>query len=111
MTELMAEVNGIQLCYEELGDPTAPAMLLIMGLGGPMIWWDDAFCQALVDRGYRVVRFDNRDAGRSQSMPGAVPSLRRLGRSFIRPDPQPAYTLDDMADDVVGLMEHLGIAS
>ena len=53
MTELMAEVNGIQLCYEELGDPTAPAMLLIMGLGGPMIWWDDAFCQALVDPGAR----------------------------------------------------------
>jgi pimeloyl-ACP methyl ester carboxylesterase len=110
MTELLAEINGIQLCYEEFGDPTAPAMVLIMGLGGPMIWWDDAFCQALVDRGYRIVRFDNRDAGRSQSMPGAVPSLHRLGRSLFRPDPQPAYTLDDMADDVVGLMDHLGIA-
>jgi pimeloyl-ACP methyl ester carboxylesterase len=111
MTELMADVNGIRLCYEEFGDPAAPPMLLIMGLGGPMIWWDDEFCEALVVRGYRVIRFDNRDAGLSQSMPGVVPNVRRLGRSLLRPDPAQAYTLDDMADDAAGLLDHLRIAS
>jgi pimeloyl-ACP methyl ester carboxylesterase len=111
MTELMADVNGIQLCYEEFGDPAAPPMLLIMGLGGPMIWWDDEFCEALVTRGYRVIRFDNRDAGRSQSMPGTVPDVRRLGRLLFRPDPELPYRLDDMADDAAGLLDGLGIAT
>ncbi|HEX3613749.1 MAG TPA: alpha/beta fold hydrolase [Sporichthyaceae bacterium] len=109
MAEVMAEINGIRMCYEDLGDPAAPPLLLIMGLGGPLIWWDDEFCQGLVDRGFRVIRFDNRDSGLSQSMPDAPMTMARLGRSMFRPDPAPAYALDDMADDAVGLLDHLGI--
>jgi pimeloyl-ACP methyl ester carboxylesterase len=109
MAEVMAEINGIRMCYEDLGDPAAPPLLLIMGLGGPLIWWDDEFCQGLVDRGFRVIRFDNRDSGLSQSMPDPPMTMARLGRSMFRPDPAPAYALDDMADDAVGLLDHLGI--
>ena len=65
MPEQLTHVNGIDLCYETFGDPQRPALLLIMGLGGQMIWWDDEFCQQLADRGFHVIRYDNRDTGRS----------------------------------------------
>lgn len=107
MAECIAEINGIQLCYETLGDPSAPPMLLIMGLGGPMLWWDDEFCEALVERGFWVIRFDNRDAGRSHSMPGTG----RLVRSALRRDREQPYTLADMAEDAAGLLDHLGVTS
>ena len=59
------QANGITLCYDSFGDRDAPALLLIMGLGGQMIAWDDLFCAQLASRGYWVVRFDNRDVGLS----------------------------------------------
>ncbi len=105
MAECTAEINGIHLCYEVLGAPDARPLLLIMGLGGPLIWWDDAFCAALVERGFRVIRFDNRDCGRSHS----VDATARLVRSYLRRDVEPAYTLDDMAADAAALLDHLKI--
>ncbi|MFD8494041.1 alpha/beta fold hydrolase [Amycolatopsis sp. NPDC059657] len=103
MTETIARVNGIEICYETFGEPSARPLLLIMGLGGPMIWWDDEFCRSLVDRGFYVIRFDNRDVGRSTKMHGRISPLATY---WLRTAP---YTLDDMADDAAGLLDELGI--
>jgi len=69
-----AEASGIELAYDSFGDPNAPPLLLIMGLGTQMIAWDVAFCGRLADRGYHVIRFDNRDIG--QSTRSATPACR-----------------------------------
>src|SRR5881275_601898 len=71
--ERFARVGDLELCYEELGDAAGEPMLLVMGLGAQMIHWDRAFCELLGERGYRVIRFDNRDVGRSTHLPGAAP--------------------------------------
>jgi pimeloyl-ACP methyl ester carboxylesterase len=98
--------DGVELCFETFGDPEAPAMLLTMGLATQMLGWHEDFCAELADRGFHVIRFDNRDCGRSQRMNGAVPSTLQL----LRRDKRAAgYTLDDMAGDGVGLLDHLGI--
>ena len=65
-----ARANGIDLCYEIFGSPDGEPMLLIMGLGAQMILWDDEFCAQLASRGFRVIRFDNRDIGKSAKMTG-----------------------------------------
>jgi pimeloyl-ACP methyl ester carboxylesterase len=99
--------GGITLCYETFGDPSDPGALLIMGLGAQMVTWQDDFCEELAERGLYVVRFDNRDIGRSTHLQGPPPSLRQLLRYSV-----PArYTLADMAQDTVGLMDELEIAS
>ncbi|HSC21402.1 MAG TPA: alpha/beta hydrolase [Solirubrobacterales bacterium] len=105
-SETMAPVNGIELCYQEMGDPEGEPLILIMGLATQMIAWDEQFCGMLAGRGYRVVRFDNRDIGRSTKVRSAgTPNVLDLlvGRG------KPEYRLRDMADDTVGLMDHLGI--
>jgi pimeloyl-ACP methyl ester carboxylesterase len=104
--ETMAPVNGIELCYQEMGDPEGEPLVLIMGLATQMIAWDEQFCGMLAERGFRVIRFDNRDIGRStkirsQGVPNVLDLL--VGRG------KPEYRLRDMADDTVGLMDHLGI--
>jgi pimeloyl-ACP methyl ester carboxylesterase len=104
--ETMAPVNGIELCYQEMGDPEGEPLVLIMGLATQMIAWHEDFCGMLAERGFRVVRFDNRDIGRSTKVRSAgVPNALDLlvGRG------QPEYRLRDMATDTVGLMDHLGI--
>jgi pimeloyl-ACP methyl ester carboxylesterase len=105
--ELFARVGDVELCYEELGDPDGEPLLLVMGLGAQMILWDRRFCESLGERGYRVIRFDNRDVGRSTHLrapiPGRAAMLFGTGR--------PAYTLDDLADDAVGLLDALEIDS
>jgi pimeloyl-ACP methyl ester carboxylesterase len=106
--ETMAPVNGIELCYQEMGDPDGEPLVLIMGLATQMIAWDEEFCGMLAERGFRVVRFDNRDIGRSTKVRSAgVPNVLDLlvGRG------KPEYRLRDMATDTVGLMDHLGIES
>jgi pimeloyl-ACP methyl ester carboxylesterase len=106
MPEQYCDVDGgISLCYETFGDRTDPAALLIMGLGAQMVTWQDDFCEALAARGLYVIRFDNRDVGRSTHLQGPPPSLRQLLRYSV-----PAgYTLADMAQDAVGLMDELEI--
>jgi pimeloyl-ACP methyl ester carboxylesterase len=102
--------GAVELYYEDLGDPSDPAVLLIMGLGAQLPMWPDGFCARLVDTGHRVIRFDHRDTGLSAKMHGmhAEGSVyRRIGRYFMgRPSPVP-YTLIDM----VALLDHLGITS
>jgi pimeloyl-ACP methyl ester carboxylesterase len=98
--------DGVEVCYETFGDPEAPAMLLTMGLATQMLGWHEDFCAELAGRGFHVIRFDNRDCGRSQRMDGAVPSVLQL----LRRDKRAAsYTLDDMAGDGIGLLDHLEI--
>lgn len=100
--------RGISLCYEAIGDPSDAPLLLVMGLGMQLIAWPDPFCEWLAERGFYVVRFDNRDAGRSSSIDDVpVPGLGQiLSRRF---DPR-QYTLADMADDAHGLLAQLGLA-
>ena len=105
--EQMAPANGIELCYQEMGDPDGEPLLLVMGLATQMIAWSEEFCEMLAERGFRVVRFDNRDIGRSTKIRDAgVPSMidMTIGRRGKAP-----YLLRDMAADTVGLMDHLGI--
>jgi pimeloyl-ACP methyl ester carboxylesterase len=110
MAAVTVRVNGIELCYEVLGDPAAEPMLLVMGLGGPMFWWDDDFCADLAARGFRVIRFDNRDVGRSSG--GAAPvGLGQLLPAYVGRGGAPEYALDDMAADAAGLLDHLGLES
>src|SRR6202045_2649393 len=102
----------VELYYEDLGDPADPPVLLIMGLGAQLPMWPDGFCAQLVDAGYRVIRFDHRDTGLSAKMHGlraAGPVYRRVGRYLLgKPSPVP-YTLVDMTEDVVALLDHLSI--
>jgi pimeloyl-ACP methyl ester carboxylesterase len=106
--ERFAPVDGIELCYEELGDPAGEPLVLIMGLATQMIHWDEDLCALLGERGYRVIRFDNRDIGRSSKLDSAgVPSTAAMMLGYGRP----AYLLADMAADTAGLLDHLGIDS
>jgi pimeloyl-ACP methyl ester carboxylesterase len=102
-------VGQVTLCYETFGSPEAPPLLLIMGLGSQMILWDDEFCRRLAAHGFFVIRFDNRDVGRSTIMREApVPKQWQL----VTRDPRgAAYTLDDMAADAVGLLDHLDLSA
>jgi pimeloyl-ACP methyl ester carboxylesterase len=106
-----AHANGIEIEYDSFGDPGAPAVLLIMGLGAQMILWDEAFCAALVERGFHVVRFDNRDVGLSTKLDHAgKPSVLAAMEAMRAGKPLDApYLLADMADDAVALLDALGI--
>lgn len=102
--------SGVELCYQTFGDPDGEPLLLVMGLGGPLTWWDDALCLRLADEGFHVIRFDNRDAGRSSRVPGRV-TRGTLVRAFTGLPVRAPYSLDDMAADGLGLLDHLGIES
>jgi pimeloyl-ACP methyl ester carboxylesterase len=106
------KANGIELAFDCFGDETDEAILLISSLGTQMIRWTVPFCQDLATRGYRVIRFDNRDAGRSTHFSQCAaldfPSLVTMLRAGQRPDVP--YTLYDMANDAVGMLDALSIA-
>jgi pimeloyl-ACP methyl ester carboxylesterase len=111
MSESLLNANGINIAYDEFGESSAPVILLIMGLGTQMIAWTEEFCLGLVAKGYRVVRFDNRDVGLSQKFdtqqpPNILKGLlaQKLGIKIKTP-----YTLYDMADDAIGVMDALDI--
>jgi pimeloyl-ACP methyl ester carboxylesterase len=107
--ELFAPVGtGVELCYQTYGDPDGDPLLLVMGLGGPMIWWDPDFCRLLAQRGFFVIRYDNRDTGRSTKIGGRVERSALL-RAFAGRGGRPPYTLSDMADDAFGLLDHLEV--
>ena len=107
MAEQTTRVGDVDIAYETFGDPSDPALLLVMGLATQMIAWHEDFCGQLADRGFHVIRFDNRDVGRSSPMRDLpVPTLRQL---VLRSKKAAGYTLSDMAGDAVGLLDHLGI--
>lgn len=88
-----ARVNGIEIEYETMGDPRGRPLLLIIGLADQLIHWDDELCRDLAARGHYVIRFDNRDSGLSTLFNGS----------------KGPYSLFDMADDAIGLLDALGI--
>ena len=95
MAERMIEANGVELCTETFGDPAGPPLLLIMGTGASMLWWEEGFCQLLADCGRFVIRYDHRDTGRS-----------------VTYDPQrPGYSGADLVADAAGVLDALGIRS
>jgi pimeloyl-ACP methyl ester carboxylesterase len=107
----VAKANGIELTYDTFGETGAPPMVLIMGLAAQMIAWDEEFCAALAACGFRVIRFDNRDIGLSTRLEHlGVPNVAQLLMAHVAGQPtKAAYTLSDMARDVVGLLDALGI--
>ena len=109
----IARANGIDICYEIFGDANAEPMLLIMGLGAQMIHWDDDFCRRLAARGFRVIRFDNRDIGKSSKMSGGkrLTPIELLKLRLLKIPVAAPYKLSDMAQDATGLMDVLGIKS
>ncbi|MEH6722691.1 MAG: alpha/beta fold hydrolase [Qipengyuania sp.] len=106
-----AIANGIEIHYEEQGDKTAPPMLLIMGFGAQLTLWPDELVEALANRGFRVIRYDNRDIGLSHKFDGVkAPGLVKMTLlSKLGLKPKVPYTLADMADDGAGLLDTLGI--
>ena len=93
MAERMVEANGVELCAEAFGDPADPPVLLVMGSGGSMLWWDEGFCRLLADGGRFVIRYDHRDTGRSVTYePGS-----------------PGYTGADLVSDAAGVLDAHGI--
>ena len=108
--ELVAPLpSGIKLCYQTFGNPEDPPLLLVMGLGGPMTWWPPELCRRLVAAGFFVIRYDNRDTGRSTRLSHLRVRRTDLVKAFLgRRVPVP-YSLRDMADDAFGLLDHLGI--
>ncbi|MFZ5562199.1 MAG: alpha/beta fold hydrolase [Pseudomonadota bacterium] len=107
-----AKAGELELCYEDWGDENAPPFLLIMGLSAQMLLWPDEFCRRLVQRGFRVIRFDNRDIGLSSKLKVKSPKMNemvRMARFALGLKSPAAYTLYDMAHDVIGLLDHLGI--
>ncbi|HYF26576.1 MAG TPA: alpha/beta fold hydrolase [Baekduia sp.] len=108
MDERFADVGrGITLCYEQLGDPGGRPLLLVMGLGTQMIGWPDGFCELLAQRGFRVIRFDNRDIGRSTKLRDKPPPS--LAAIVTRSRAAAAYLVRDMADDAAGLLRALDV--
>lgn len=95
MTERMIEANGVDLCTEAFGDPADPPVLLVMGVGGSMLWWEEGFCRLLADGGQFVIRYDHRDTGRSITyQPG-----------------RPGYTGSDLVADAAGVLDAYRIAA
>jgi len=109
----MAQIrtNGINLEYETLGSKSDPAVLLIMGLGGQLTVWQDSFCEGLAAKGFRVIRFDNRDVGKSTHLlDKGVPDVPGMMAKAAAGQPvQAPYSLTDMAGDAVGLLNGLDV--
>jgi pimeloyl-ACP methyl ester carboxylesterase len=110
MQEAVATLpSGVEIAYETFGDPGGRPLLLVMGLGGPSLWWDHALCEQLADRGFYVVRFDNRDIGRSTTFHQNRANRRLLVQAFAGRRSVAPYTMQHLADDAFGLLDRLGI--
>ena len=107
MPEQLAQVGEIELCFETFGSPQDRALLLVMGLGTQMIAWPEEFCHRLVARGFFVIRYDNRDSGRSTHLRDRRPPT--LMQLLLRDKRAAQYSLADMAADGIGLLDRLGI--
>ncbi|KRC59802.1 MULTISPECIES: alpha/beta fold hydrolase [unclassified Nocardioides] len=109
--ELVAPIcSGIEICYQTFGDPDDEPLLLVMGLGGPMTWWDSELCAQLAASGFYVIRYDNRDTGRSTRGTERVRRSQLL-RAFLGTPTRAPYSIADLARDAFGLLDHLGISA
>jgi len=108
---MQTTANGIEIAYETMGDPSDPPLLLVMGLGAQLISWDDEWCQGLVDRGFHVIRYDNRDVGLSTKVPveGDLDAESAVMAALGGNAAAAPYLLADMAADAIGLLDALGI--
>src|SRR5690242_20729223 len=108
---MKVSTNGLQLDYDERGDPAAPVMLMVMGLGAQSVFWPERLCDLLAAAGFRVVRFDNRDVGLSTKLDHlGTPKLALEAVKYaLRLKLRAPYYIDDMARDTLGLMDALGI--
>lgn len=107
----MIAANGIEICYEDTGGSGEP-LLLVMGLGGQLIDWPQGFVDALVERGFRVIRHDNRDIGLSTEFDWPIPPIRKVLAGFVAKRPlDVGYRITDMAADAAGLLDALSIES
>ncbi|HIJ57925.1 MAG TPA: alpha/beta hydrolase [Deltaproteobacteria bacterium] len=106
-----ATSNGIQIEYDTIGESSSWPLLLIMGVGCQMICWDDEYCSQLAEKGFYVIRFDNRDTGLSTKFENAgKPDLMDAFNTILKGQKiEPAYTIEDMADDAIGLLDTLNI--
>lgn len=93
MTEQLIRANGVDLCIESFGDRSNPPILLIMGAAASMLWWEAELCQRIADHGRFVIRYDNRDTGRSTHYPPG----------------SPGYSFTDLTEDALGILDELGI--
>jgi len=111
--KIPANIGQVTLEYETMGRATDPAVLLIMGFGAQLINWSDQFCQMIVDQGFFVIRFDNRDCGLSTKLDGVVVDPNAVVAAALSGQELPVvpYTLSDMAQDAIELLNHLGIES
>jgi pimeloyl-ACP methyl ester carboxylesterase len=106
VSERLVQANGIEIAYDTSGEPGDPPLLLVMGLGMQLIHWHPELCGLLANRGFHVIRFDNRDAGLSTKTAAPAP---KLTRAFLGGRVQASYRLDDMADDAFGLLDRLEV--
>lgn len=107
-----ARSGELDIHYEDMGDASDPAVLLIMGLGAQLLLWRKGFCELLVNQGLRVIRYDNRDVGLSSKVEGrhtGAKLLPRMVRSFLGRRSDAVYTLENMADDAAALLDHLKV--
>jgi len=106
-----ANVNNVEIEYETIGDPISKPLLLIAGLGSQMLAWSDELCKILANRGFFVIRFDNRDVGLSTKFEDAgLPNFLEITDAYSRGEiPEVPYTLEDMADDAIGVLDTLNI--
>jgi pimeloyl-ACP methyl ester carboxylesterase len=107
-----ADNHGVEIEYDTVGDPSDPALLLVMGLTAQLTAWDVEFCRMLADRGFHVIRFDNRDCGLSSKTEGEAPNVMALMMSVAAGKPVEAevpYNLSDMAADGMAVLDDLGI--
>lgn len=100
--------DGIELAYQTIGDRQARPLLLVMGLGGPLNWWDEALCRRFAERDFFVIRYDNRDIGRSSRVERPARRSQVL-RAFLGDRTQAVYSMADLANDALGLLDHLEI--
>jgi pimeloyl-ACP methyl ester carboxylesterase len=106
----IAHVNGVDIYHEVSGPKHAPVLVQIMGFGTQMVSWPEDFSDYLLEAGFRLVRFDNRDVGLSQKFDGILPDMKAVAEATAKGQKPPApYVLADMADDVAALLHHLDI--
>jgi len=104
-------INNIEIAYETIGDPNSKPLLLIAGLGSQLLAWSDEICEILANNGFFVIRFDNRDVGLSTKFDSAgIPDMMEIAAAYTRGEiPKLPYTLEDMADDAIGVLDALNV--